>query len=62
MEMPRRVYCIQQGASTALDDRSVGTQDRNGGKTTEIPCSMGIKKIKIVVDECGILLYNGEDV
>ena len=31
-------------------------------KTTEIPCSMGIKKIKIVVDECGILLYNGEDV
>ena len=23
---------------------------------------MGIKKIKIVVDECGILLYNGEDV
>jgi hypothetical protein len=40
----------------------VGTQDRNGGKTTEIPCSMGIKKIKIVVDECGILLYNGEDV
>ena len=22
---------------------------------------MGIKKIKIVVDECGILLYNGEE-
>ena len=62
MEMPRRVYCIQQGTATAIDDRSVGKQDRNGGKTTEIPCSMGIKKIKIVVDECGILLYNGEDV
>ena len=52
----------KDGAATAIDDRSVGTQDRNGGKTTEIPCSMGIKKIKIVVDECGILLYNGEDV